>query len=106
MSAVDIILITNLVAHDISRNTRRNYVLLPHHQVLIALRLCASGSFLQVTGDTFGINKSTVSRVINDVIQALISKQPRFIKWSLTNNKKMRSDSPRRVPLCNSDART
>ena len=86
-------LITNLVAHDISRITRRNYVLLPHHQVLIALRLCASGSFLQVTGDTFGINKSTVSRVINDVIQALISKQPRFIKWSLTNNNKMRSPS-------------
>ena len=37
-------------------------------------------------GDTFGIDKSTVSRVINDVTQALISKQPRFIKWPLTNN--------------------
>lgn len=72
--------ITNLVARDISRNTRRNHALHPLHQVLIALRFYASGSFLQVIGDTFGIDKSTVSRVINDVTQALISKQPCFIK--------------------------
>ena len=70
-----ILFITNLVARDISRNTRRNHALHPLHQVLIALRFYASGSFLQVIGDTFGIDKSTVSRVINDVTRALISKQ-------------------------------
>ena len=81
-----ILYITNLVARDISRNTRRNHALHPLHQVLIALRFYATRSFLQVIGDTFGIDKSTVSRVINDVTQALISKQPRFIKWPLTND--------------------
>ena len=81
-----ILFITNLVARDISRNTRRNHALHPLRQVLIALRFYASGSFLQVIGDTFGIDKSTVSRVINDVTRALISKQPHFIKWPSTND--------------------
>ena len=56
-----IMFITNLVARDISRNTRRNHALHPLHQVLIALRFYASGSFLQVIADTFGFDKSTVS---------------------------------------------
>ena len=76
---------TSLAAGDISRNTRRNHSLPPLHQVLIALRFYASGSFLQVIGDTFGVDKSTVSMVITDVSRALIVKQPRFIKWPLTN---------------------
>ena len=81
-----ILFITNLVAGDISRNTRRNHALPPLLQVLIALRFYASGSFLQVIGDTFGVDKSTVSRVIADVSRALIVKQPRFIKWPSTND--------------------
>ena len=81
-----ILFITNLVAGDISRNTRRNHALPPLHQVLIALRFYASGSFLQVIGDTFGVDKSTVSRVISDVSRALIVKQPRFIKWPSTTD--------------------
>ena len=51
-----ILFITNLVAGDISRNTRRNHALPPLLQVLIALRFYASGSFLQVIGDTFGVD--------------------------------------------------
>jgi len=62
-----ILFITDLVAGDISRNTQRNHALLPLHQVLIALRFYASGSFLQVIGDTFVVDKSTVSRVITAV---------------------------------------
>ena len=68
------------------RNTRRNHALPPLHQVLIALRFYASGSFLQVIGDTFGVDKSTVSRVITNVSRALIMKQPHFIKWPSTND--------------------
>ena len=81
-----ILFITNLVAGDISRNTRRNHALTPLQQVLIARRFYASGRFLQVIGDTFGVDKSTVSRVITDVSRALIVKQPRFIKWPSTND--------------------
>ena len=81
-----ILFITNLVAGDISRNTRRNHALTPLQQVLIALRFYASGSFLQVIGDTFGVDKSTVSRVITDVSRALIVKQPRFNKRRMCHN--------------------
>ena len=81
-----ILFITNLVAGDISRNTRRNHALPPLLQVLIALRFYASGSFLQVIGDTFRVDKSTVSRAITDVSRALIAKQPLFIKWPSTND--------------------
>ena len=41
---------------------------------------------LQVIGDTFGVDKSTVSRAITDVSRALAAKQPRFIKWPLTHD--------------------
>ena len=60
-----ILFITNLVAGDVSRNTRRNHALSLLHQVLIALRFYTSGSFLQIIGDTFGVDKSTISRVID-----------------------------------------
>ena len=47
-----ILYITNLLARDLRRSTARNHALTPLHQVLIALRFFASGSFLQVIGDT------------------------------------------------------
>lgn len=73
--------ITNLLRDDLLRDTKRNHSLDPQHQVLIALRFFASGSFLQVIGDTFGVDKSTVSRVITGVSAALVRKQHQFIQW-------------------------
>jgi len=54
-------------------------------QVLITLRFLASGSFLQVIGDTFlGFDKSTVSRVVRRVTQALAVKLGDFIRFPST----------------------
>ena len=54
-------------------------------QVLITLRFLASGSFLEVIGDTFGsYDKSTVSRVVCRVTQALAAKVNDFIKFPAT----------------------
>ena len=55
--------------------------------VLIALRFLASGSFLQVIGDTFGVDKSTVSRVVRDVCLALSRKRDMFIRWPSNQEK-------------------
>ena len=77
-----ILYLTNLLADDLPRGTRRNHALRPQDQVLIALRFFASGSFL--VGDTVGVDKSTVSRVVTAVSQALVAKQHRFIKWPST----------------------
>lgn len=73
--------ITNLLHEDLVRDTYRGHALEPKQQVLIALRFFATGSFLQVIGDTFGVDKSTVSRVVRDVSLALNRMQHRFIKW-------------------------
>ncbi|XP_028395313.1 putative nuclease HARBI1 [Dendronephthya gigantea] len=79
--------ITNLLYDDLIRDTKRNFSLIPDVQVLIALRFFASGSFLQVIGDTFGVDKSTVSRVVRDVCLALSNKREQFIRWPSNQEK-------------------
>ena len=76
--------ITNLIETDLRRKTNRSHALRPIDQVLIALRFYASGNFLQVIGDTVGVDKSTVSRAVHDVSQLLSAKQSMFIKWPTT----------------------
>ena len=76
-----IIYITNLLEASLRRKTKRNNPLSVLQQVLIALRFYASDSFLQVVGDTVGVDKSTVSRVVTNVSLALVAKQQQFIKW-------------------------
>ncbi|XP_067033233.1 uncharacterized protein [Acropora muricata] len=76
--------ITNLIETDLRRKTKRSHALRPIDQVLIALRFYASGNFLQVIGDTVGVDKSTVSRAVHDVSQLLSAKQNTFIKWPTT----------------------
>jgi len=65
--------ITNLLADNLRRKTNRNHPLSALQQVLISLRFYASGSFLQVAGDTVGVNKLTVSQVVANVSLALFS---------------------------------
>ncbi|XP_061168264.1 putative nuclease HARBI1 [Saccostrea echinata] len=48
---------------------------------MLALRFYASGSFMEVIGDTMGLDKSTVCRAINNVTDALLANKDRFIKW-------------------------
>ena len=47
----------------------------------MVLRFYGSGSFMEVLGDTMGFDKSTVSRAINKVTNALVLHKDRFIKW-------------------------
>ncbi|XP_071139762.1 putative nuclease HARBI1 [Mytilus edulis] len=61
---------------------------IPIEQVLIALRYYATGSFMQVVGDTVGVDKSTVSRCITRVSTVLASKAGDFIKWPSEDRKR------------------
>ncbi|XP_068737172.1 putative nuclease HARBI1 [Montipora capricornis] len=79
-----IIFLVELLREDLEQQTSRNHALSPAVQVLVALRFFASGSFLQVIGDTVGLPKFTVSRTIRDVSAALIYKQNEFIHWPTT----------------------
>ena len=71
--------LTEIIGDDLQRQTKRNHAITPTLQILVALRFLASGSFLQVIGDTFGLPKSTVSRIVTDVTLALAHKQSEFI---------------------------
>lgn len=76
-----ILYITDHLADSLRRKTNRNHPLSALQQVLIALRFYTSGSFLQVVGDTVGVDKSTVSRVVTKVSLALAAKQQEYSKW-------------------------
>ena len=76
--------LVELLRDDLERPTSRNHTLSTTVHVLVALRFFASGSFLQVIGDTLGLSKSTVSRIVNNVSYALAQKQIHFIKWPST----------------------
>ncbi|XP_068719450.1 putative nuclease HARBI1 [Montipora capricornis] len=73
--------LTEILEKDLQRETKRNHALSPTLQILVALRFFASGSFLQIISDTFGLPKSSVSRVVKDVSLALAQKQNEFILW-------------------------
>ena len=65
--------ITNTLAADLERPTRRKRASNPQEQVLVALRFFAIGSFLEVVGDTVsGIPKCSVSRIVSGVSTALV----------------------------------
>ena len=60
----------------------------PKQQVLVALRFYASGNFMQVIGDTFGIDIATVSRAVRDVTDALFAMKDRAITFPRTEREK------------------
>ena len=52
---------------DIKSPTGRNAAISPTNQVLLALRFYATGAFQNLIGDSLGVHKSTVSRIIHSV---------------------------------------
>ncbi|CAG2190501.1 HARBI1 [Mytilus edulis] len=82
--------ICNIVGDKLRRSTAKETALTVEQQVCIALRFYASGSFLQVIGDTMGYDKATVSRAVNDVTNALLDVKDNFIQWPKDINSKNR----------------
>ena len=80
--------LANLLRNDLQRPTRRNHALSVETQVLIALRFFACGSFQQVVGDSVGVDKSTVCRVLPKFCRALNAKRRQFINFPTTNAEK------------------
>lgn len=72
--------ILNLIEEDITSATNWNHAVTAELKLLVTLRFYASGSFLQVVSDFGGIDKSTASRIIYKVSQALASLYRHFIR--------------------------
>ena len=77
--------LVRLIGHRLERPTKRNLPLTPRQQIMIALRFYATGNFLQVIGDTFGVDAATVSRVITSVTEALFNIKDRVILFPVTD---------------------
>ena len=81
--------IVELLSEEIAPSTRRSHSLSATEQVLVTLRFLASGSFLEVIGDTFlSYDKSTVSRVVRRLTLALASKVNDFVKFPTAPNER------------------
>ena len=61
--------------------TKRNHALDPRLQILITLRFLATGTCQNVFGEIFGVERSTVSKVITRVIEAIHGKLSTFVKF-------------------------
>ena len=79
--------ITNLIEPQLCRPTMRSYSLSSISQVEMALRYYATEDNMKTNGDTLGFHKSSVSRSIRDVSQALVDISPNFIKWPSRDQK-------------------
>lgn len=82
-----IMYLSDLLRDKLERLTRRKTSLTVEEKVMIALRFFASGSHLQVIGDTMGHDKAKISRVIRQVADALVEMKDTFIKWPQTPEK-------------------
>ena len=80
--------ITGLVEERLRRKTERNHALSARTQVLITLRYLATGNFMQTVGDTLGFDKSTVSRTVNCVIDAICTLKNTFLQWPVGRDRK------------------
>jgi hypothetical protein len=65
----------------LERPTAKRTALSVEQQIMIALRFYGSGAQLQVVGDTLGFDKSTVSRVVDSVTDALVARKDQHIKY-------------------------
>jgi hypothetical protein len=73
-----------IVKDVVIRPTARSMALPPVFVLVMALRFLASGSFLQVIGDTFqgvghGFRKSTVHGCVHTICQLLVTKIRDFV---------------------------
>jgi hypothetical protein len=78
--------ITNLLYDDLACDTGRNFALNPDVQVLIALRLFASGSFLQVIGTyalLYPINENSLSN--GRQIKKRKQLKTNFTRWTVSH---------------------
>ncbi|XP_023312349.1 putative nuclease HARBI1 [Anoplophora glabripennis] len=71
----------DIIVETLETATNRNAAITPITQLLLALRYYATGSMLIVVGDFCGVHKSTASRMVKKVSEAIASLRNRFINF-------------------------
>lgn len=67
----------------LQKHSKRSKSLTMENRILLTLRILASGSFLEVIGDHFGVSKSTVSRVFDETVKAICELYPEYVSSDL-----------------------
>ena len=75
-----ILLLTDCL-QNLSPKTQRNYSLPAHLRVCIGLRFLGSNGFQNMVGDTVRVQQSTVSRVLDQFLDAMLEIVPQLVKW-------------------------
>lgn len=60
------------------------------NQLLLSLRFYATGTFQLVVGDAFGVNKSTVCRIVHKVTRCIASLSHKYIKFPDTEEERQK----------------
>ena len=76
-----IIKLYDLIGADLEPQTHRNHAIPGMLQIFVALRYYACGTFQHVVGDCHGIHRSSVSRIVPRVTNALCQRKHIFIKF-------------------------
>ena len=69
---------------DLEKSTKRSRSLPVSLQIMIALRYYASGSYMNVIGDAYGVSKMSVSRCINIVSKCIANNIKNYIKFHMS----------------------
>ena len=76
--------IIETLTDDLAPPTQRNNPISVDTQVLLSLRLLASGSFQGVTGDTGNISQPSVSRILHKFCSSFQRRYRYLLKWYQT----------------------
>ena len=76
----------DLIGAELEPATMRNHAIPGMIQIFIALRYYATNSYYSLVGDSIGIHKCSVSRIVNRVTRAICRLSNRFIKFPTEND--------------------
>ncbi|CAC5403008.1 HARBI1 [Mytilus coruscus] len=79
--------LANELREDLKGSTNRKSNLTVERKVMIALCYYGSGSTLQGVGETMGFCQPVVSKVVNEVTNALIARKEQYVKWPTDEQK-------------------
>ena len=79
MSRASILELCDMLRDDLSPTTRKSAALTVEEQVLLSLKVLASGSFQSSAKDNINVSQPTVSVVLAQFMESLIRKKKNFI---------------------------
>ena len=86
-----IIELTESLYEDLSPQTQRNHAISASLQVFSALRFFATGAFQELLGDSHGLSKASLSRIIKKVSDGIVRHYKHIIKFPSTEDEGRRA---------------